>query len=81
MWWLDCIFGTFNWRLDTVPKTGLYAGIMQACCDTAFDYAHQRKQFGTPIGEFQLIQAKMADMYTMLNACRWVLGNIDTVHD
>lgn len=45
-------------------------GIMQACCDTAFDYAHQRKQFGTPIGEFQLIQAKMADMYTNLNACR-----------
>ena len=48
----------------------LCVGIMQACCDTAFDYAHQRKQFGTPIGEFQLIQAKMADMYTNLNACR-----------
>jgi alkylation response protein AidB-like acyl-CoA dehydrogenase len=47
------------------------AGIMQACCDTAFDYAHQRKQFGTPIGEFQLIQAKMADMYTNLNVCRY----------
>ena len=47
-----------------------FAGIMQACCDTAFDYAHQRKQFGTPIGEFQLIQAKMADMYTNLNVCR-----------
>jgi alkylation response protein AidB-like acyl-CoA dehydrogenase len=44
---------------------------MQACCDTAFDYAHQRKQFGTPIGEFQLIQAKMADMYTNLNVCRY----------
>ena len=43
---------------------------MQAACDTAFDYAHRREQFGTPIGEFQLIQSKMADMYTALNVCR-----------
>merc|ERR1719305_311649 len=45
-------------------------GLMQAACDTAFAYAHERKQFGTRIGEFQLIQAKLADMYTTLNACR-----------
>lgn len=45
-------------------------GIMQASIDTAFNYAHERKQFGTRIGEFQLMQAKMADMYTTLNACR-----------
>ena len=43
---------------------------MQACCDVAFEYAHVRKQFGKAIGTFQLLQAKMADMYTTLNACR-----------
>jgi len=56
--------------LERLVLTGGPLGIMQACCDTAFDYAHQRKQFGQRIGEFQLIQAKMADMYTNLNACR-----------
>lgn len=45
-------------------------GIMQACCDVTFDYVHVRKQFGQRIGEFQLIQGKLADMYTTLNACR-----------
>jgi len=45
-------------------------GIMQACCDVTFDYVHQRKQFGQPIGSFQMIQAKLADMYTTTNACR-----------
>ncbi|KAH6946356.1 hypothetical protein HPB50_013066 [Hyalomma asiaticum] len=45
-------------------------GIMQACCDVAFDYVHTRKQFGQPIGTFQLLQGKIADMYTTLNACR-----------
>ncbi|XP_030572593.1 isovaleryl-CoA dehydrogenase, mitochondrial-like [Drosophila novamexicana] len=45
-------------------------GLMQAACDVAFDYAHQRKQMGKLIGEFQLIQGKMADMYTTLSACR-----------
>ncbi|CAF2840218.1 unnamed protein product [Rotaria sp. Silwood2] len=45
-------------------------GLMQACCDIAFEYAHARKQFDKPIGTYQLIQAKMADMYTTLNACR-----------
>uniref|UniRef100_A0A1W7RAA9 Isovaleryl-CoA dehydrogenase, mitochondrial n=1 Tax=Hadrurus spadix TaxID=141984 RepID=A0A1W7RAA9_9SCOR len=50
-------------------------GIMQACCDTTFDYVHIRKQFGQRIGEFQLIQGKLADMYTTLNACRSYLYN------
>ena len=45
-------------------------GIMQACLDVAVPYTHERQQFGRPIGEFQLIQAKLADMYTELQACR-----------
>jgi len=45
-------------------------GIMQACMDIVIPYIHERKQFGQPIGEFQLIQGKVADMYTRLNACR-----------
>jgi isovaleryl-CoA dehydrogenase len=45
-------------------------GIMQACLDTVVPYVHERKQFGQPIGEFQLIQAKLADMYATLSACR-----------
>jgi isovaleryl-CoA dehydrogenase len=45
-------------------------GIMQACVDITLPYVHERKQFGQPIGEFQLIQGKLADMYTTLSACR-----------
>lgn len=45
-------------------------GIMQACLDVAVPYVHQRRQFGQPIGEFQLIQGKLADMYTALSASR-----------
>src|SRR3954447_5573336 len=45
-------------------------GIMQACLDVVVPYVHERKQFGQPIGEFQLMQAKLADMYTGLNVCR-----------
>ena len=45
-------------------------GIMQACLDVVIPYVHERRQFGQPIGEFQLIQAKLADMYTTMNACR-----------
>ncbi|MCS4504203.1 Acyl-CoA dehydrogenase [wastewater metagenome] len=45
-------------------------GIMQACLDTVVPYIHERRQFDQPIGEFQLIQGKVADMYTTLNACR-----------
>ena len=45
-------------------------GIMQACLDTVLPYVHQREQFGDPIGTFQLIQGKLADMYTRLSASR-----------
>jgi isovaleryl-CoA dehydrogenase len=45
-------------------------GIMQACLDVVIPYIHDRQQFGQPIGEFQLIQGKIADMYTAMNACR-----------
>ena len=45
-------------------------GIMQSCMDAVVPYVHQREQFGQPIGEFQLIQAKLADMYTSLSACQ-----------
>src|SRR6266851_3410652 len=45
-------------------------GIMQACLDVVIPYVHERKQFGQPIGSFQLVQAKIADMYVTLNAAR-----------
>jgi len=45
-------------------------GIMQACMDVVVPYVHERKQFGQPIGEFQLMQGKLADMYTTMNAAR-----------
>ena len=45
-------------------------GIMQACVDVAFPYMHVREQFDDKIGHFQLLQGKMADMYTRLSACR-----------
>ena len=45
-------------------------GIMQACMDVVLPYVHERRQFGQPIGTFQLMQAKLADMYTALNASR-----------
>jgi isovaleryl-CoA dehydrogenase len=45
-------------------------GIMQACMDVVLPYVHERKQFGQPIGEFQLMQGKLADMYTTMNACK-----------
>jgi isovaleryl-CoA dehydrogenase len=45
-------------------------GIMQACFDLVMPYVHDRKQFGQPIGTFQLMQGKIADMYTAMNSCR-----------
>jgi isovaleryl-CoA dehydrogenase len=45
-------------------------GIMQACLDLVVPYVHDRQQFGQPIGQFQLIQAKLADMYVALSASR-----------
>jgi isovaleryl-CoA dehydrogenase len=45
-------------------------GIMAACLDVVLPYVHERKQFGQPIGEFQLMQGKLADMYSTFSACR-----------
>ena len=45
-------------------------GIMAGCMDVVLPYVHERQQFGQPIGEFQLMQGKIADMYTTMNACR-----------
>lgn len=51
-------------------------GIIQNCLDLVLPYIHQRKQFSQAIGEFQLIQAKVADIYTDLNACRSFLYTV-----
>jgi isovaleryl-CoA dehydrogenase len=45
-------------------------GIMAACLDAVLPYVHERRQFGQPIGEFQLMQGKLADMYTTMTACK-----------
>ncbi|MFQ5534493.1 MAG: isovaleryl-CoA dehydrogenase [Sphingomonadales bacterium] len=55
---------------ERVVLSGGPLGIMQACMDTVLPYIHERRQFGQSIGEFQLIQGKIADMYTTLSACR-----------
>ena len=55
---------------ERVVLTGGPIGIMQACMDVVMPYVHERKQFGQSIGEFQLMQGKLADMYTTMNACR-----------
>ena len=49
---------------------GIQLGIMQACLDMVLPYVRERKQFGKPIGSFQLMQAKVADMYVALNSAR-----------
>src|SRR3712207_1907166 len=49
---------------------GIQLGIMQACLDVVLPYVRERKQFGQPIGSFQLMQAKIADMYVALNSAR-----------
>ena len=56
-------------------------GIMQACIDTVLPYIHDRQQFGKSIGEFQLVQGKLADMYAGLNACRAYLYAVATACD
>lgn len=55
---------------ERVVLAGGPLGIMQACLDLVVPYIHDRKQFGQSIGEFQLVQAKLADMYTRTNAAR-----------
>jgi isovaleryl-CoA dehydrogenase len=55
---------------ERVVLAGGALGIMRACLDLALPYVHDRRQFGRPIGEFQLMQGKLADMYTIMNASR-----------
>lgn len=56
-------------------------GIMQAAFDTTLDYVKTRKQFGKPIGEFQLMQGKIAEMYTKLQSSRAMLYSMTKVVD
>ena len=55
---------------ERVVLAGLQLGVMQACLDVVLPYVRQRRQFGKPIGTFQLMQAKCADMYVALNSAR-----------
>jgi isovaleryl-CoA dehydrogenase len=55
---------------ERIVLAGGPLGIMQACLDIALPYLHEREQFGRPIGSFQLMQGKLADMYTTMNACK-----------
>lgn len=55
---------------ERVVLAGGPIGLMQAAMDVVTPYVHERKQFGQSIGEFQLVQGKLADMYTTMNACR-----------
>ncbi len=66
---------------ERVVLAGGPIGIMQACMDLVIPYIHERKQFGQPIGEFQLIQGKLADMYTKMNASRAYLYAVASACD
>jgi len=55
---------------ERIVLAGGPVGIMAACMDVVVPYVHEREQFGQSIGEFQLVQGKLADMYTTMNACR-----------
>lgn len=55
---------------ERVVLSGGPLGIMDACMDVVVPYVHERKQFGQAIGEFELMQGKLADMYTTMNACK-----------
>ena len=55
---------------ERVVLSGIQLGIMQACIDVVVPYVRERRQFGRPIGSFQLMQAKVADMYVALNSAR-----------
>jgi len=61
---------------ERIVLSGGPTGIMQACMDAIVPYIHERKQFGQSIGEFQLIQGKVADMYTTLNASKAYLYTV-----
>ncbi len=55
---------------ERVVLSGIGLGIMAACMDEVMPYMHQRKQFGRPLGEFQMMQEKVANMYTAMNSAR-----------
>ena len=55
---------------ERIVLAGGPLGIMQSCLDIVLPYMHEREQFGRPIGTFQLMQGKLADMYTTMNACK-----------
>jgi isovaleryl-CoA dehydrogenase len=61
---------------ERVVLAGLQLGVMQACLDVVLPYVRDRKQFGKPIGSFQLMQAKIADMYVALNSARSYVYNV-----
>ena len=61
---------------ERVVLSGGPLGIMQACMDLVVPYVHERKQFGQAIGEFQLVQGKLADMYTQMNAAKSYVYNV-----
>ena len=61
---------------ERVVLAGLQLGIMQGCLDTVIPYLRERKQFGKPIGSFQLMQAKVADMYVALQSARSYVYNV-----
>jgi isovaleryl-CoA dehydrogenase len=75
----DNILGGYNQGVNVLMSgldyerlvlSGGPLGIMSACMDAVIPYLHERKQFGRPIGQFQLMQGQLADMYTSMNACR-----------
>jgi isovaleryl-CoA dehydrogenase len=66
---------------ERVVLAGGPLGIMHSCLDHVFPYVHERKQFGRPIGTFQLMQAKLADMYTSMNACRAYVYSVASACD
>jgi isovaleryl-CoA dehydrogenase len=61
---------------ERVVLAGLQLGVMQACLDVVLPYVRERKQFGKPIGAFQLMQGKIADMYVALNSARSYVYNV-----
>ena len=61
---------------ERVVLSGIGTGIMAACMDEVMPYMHERKQFGRPIGEFQLMQEKLANMYTAMNSARAYLYEV-----
>ncbi|MET1253909.1 isovaleryl-CoA dehydrogenase [Aliikangiella maris] len=66
---------------ERIVLSGAPLGIMQACLDVALPYVHERTQFGKPIGEFQLMQGKLADMYTTLMASKSYVYNVAQAAD